>query len=451
MGTDVKSAVPLGTVPTAVGRRPLVGHLLRLARDPLGFLASLSGQEHGLVRILLGRTPLYVVTTYEPAHDVLAEQSHAFGVGRMFKQLSTLIGDSLATLEGPGHLMRRRLLQPPLLRAEMPGYAGVIARLACELSDSLERGRAVRMDRAFYRLTLTAAAETLFSAGLAGPVVAEVDRSLPVVTNGVALRAFLPAAFESLPLPVNRRYELAVRRLRQVIESAIDGHHAAAPSGRSLLSALMVARDDDGGRGLTDGQIRDEIITIMLAGTDSPAAVLSWALHELARSPEAERRLHDELDAVLDGRPAGPDDVAALTFTGQVLNEVLRLYSAVVVMRAAVKPVVIGGVAVPSGTELLICPYVIHRDRRFFPEPDLFDPDRWLPAHAGLIPRKAFLPFGAGPHKCIGDAFAWQEMVMVLATLCCRWRFRPAPGHTVTAVPGVVPRPDSLPMISEAR
>ncbi|MBF8188394.1 cytochrome P450 [Nonomuraea sp. K274] len=435
----------------ARGRLPLAGHLLSLARDPLRFLTSVGSDGSGLVRLDLGTTPMYLVTAYEPADDILAGQAGAFGVGRMFKQLSSLIGDSLATLEGESHLKRRRLLQPPFLSRELPGYGGIMVRRAQSLSDSLREGRSTLMDRSFYRLTLSAAAEALFSVDLAGPVVAEVDRSLPVVTNGVALRAFLPKAFESLPLPLNRRYDLAVRRLRAVIETAIDQHRAAAPAGANLLSALMASRDADSGEGLNDGQIRDEIITIMLAGTDTPAALLSWALYELERHPAAERRLHEELDEVVGDRPAELADVPRLPFTAQVLNEVSRLYSALLIMRRSTSPALVGGVEVPPGTDLLICPYVIHRDPRFFPEPGRFDPDRWSSERAHRLPRKAYLPFGAGPHKCIGDSFAWAELVIVLATVCSRWRLRTATGHAVSAVPGVVPRPNSLPMIPEPR
>ncbi|MEU6787775.1 cytochrome P450 [Nonomuraea angiospora] len=437
------------SIPTAPGRLPLVGHLPGLSRDLLGFITALrEAAEHGLVRVYVGTTPMYVVTAYEPADDILAARTHALGVGRMFRQLGPLIGDSLATLEGPAHL-RRRLIHPPFRAGEIPGYAGAITRLARDLSGSFKPREPVRVDRALYRLTLTATAEALFSVGLAGPVVAEVDRSLPVVTNGVALRAFLPRGFERLPLPLNRRYDLAVRRLRHAIQSAIDQHRAASPTSRNLLSALQENRDPDSGEGLTDGQIRDEIITIMLAGTDTPASVLSWTLYELARHPEVEHRLHAELDTVLAGRPAEISDVARLPYTGQVLTEANRLYSALLLMRATATPTTLAGERLPPGTDILLSPYVIHRDPRFFD--DRFDPGRWEPGRAHHIPRKAYLPFGAGPHKCIGDALAWAELVIVLATLCSRWRLRLAPGHPVTAVPSVVPRPDNLLMIPEPR
>lgn len=437
-------------IPTAPGRLPLAGHLPHLARSPLGFVRSLaSAAREGLVRIYLGTTPMYVVTAYEPADDLLAARAHTLGVGRMFKQLEPLIGDSLATLAGSAHLRRRRLMQPPLRAAEIPNYGPIMLRRAHQLSDSLKPGEPVRIDRRLYQLTVSAAAEALFSVDLAGPVVAEVDRSLPVVTNGVALRAFLPPAFERLPLPLNRRYDLAIRRLRQTIETAISRHRTTAPHGRNLLTALQEARDPDSGAGLTDGQMRDEIITIMLAGTDTPAAILAWTLYELARDPALEHRLHAELDEVLGSRPAEAQDVPRLPFTGRLLTEASRLYSALLLMRSTVEPVPVGDATLPQDADVLLSPYLIHRDARFFDE--RFDPDRWLPERARQIPRKAFLPFGAGPHKCIGDAFAWTEMVIVLATLCSRWRFRLPPQAKVTAVASVVPRPDGLLMIPEPR
>ncbi len=440
----------MGAIPTAPGRLPLIGHLMGLARNPLAFIASLGrAADRGLVRIYLGSAPMYVVTAYEPADTLLAAQAHTLGVGRMFRQLDSLIGDSLATLEGSAHLRRRRLMQPPFRPGQIPGYGPIIRRGAQRLTESLRPNVPVCIDRALYRLTVSAAAEALFSVALAGPVVAEVGRSLPVVTRSVALRAFLPEAFERLPLPLNRRYDLAVRRLRHVIEAAIDQHHAMSPAGRNLLAALCAGRDAESGEGLTDGQVRDEIITIMLAGTDTPAAVLAWSLYEIARRPEVERRVHAELDTVLDGRPVEVSDVARLPYIGQVLTEANRLYSALLLMRSTVTPVPVGDAVLPPGSDVLLSPYLIHRDHRFFD--DRFDPDRWLPDRASRIPRKAFLPFGAGPHKCIGEAFAWTEMIVVLATLCSRWRLRTAPGRTVTAQPSVVPRPDQLLMMPEPR
>lgn len=437
-------------IPTAPGRLPLAGHLPSLARSPLKFVSSLAkAAKGGLVRIYLGTTPMYVVTAYEPADDLLVTQAHTLGVGRMFKQLEPLIGDSLATLAGSAHLQRRRLLQPALRPAEIPGYGPIMQRRAHELCDALRPGEPVEIHRLLYQLTVSTAAEALFSVDLAGPVVSEVDRSLPVVTNGVALRAFLPPAFERLPLPLNRRYDLAIRRLRGAVETAISRQSAMAPDGRNLLAALQEARDPDSGAGLTDGQVRDEIITIMLAGTDTPAAILAWTLYALARDPDLERRLHAELDEVLGSRPAVASDVPDLPLTGRILTEASRLCSALLLMRSTVTPVPVGDRTLPPGSHVLLSPYLMHRDPRFFD--DRFDPDRWLPERAHRIPRKAFLPFGAGPHKCIGDNFAWTEMVIVLATICSRWRFRLAPGAKVKAVAAVVPRPDGLYLVPEAR
>ncbi|MFD0327620.1 cytochrome P450 [Streptacidiphilus monticola] len=192
---------------------------------------------------------------------------------------------------------------------------------------------------------------------------------------------------------------------------------------------------------MTDSEIRDELGSILFAGVETSATALTWALHEIAGDREVERRLLDELDSVLRGRAPSWEDVPRLPYLRQVLNETLRLHGVTLLMRRAVEPVTVGGIDLPAGAEVAFSLYALQVDPRTFADPGRFDPDRWLPERAAELPRHAFIPFGAGTRKCIGEGWAWTEMTIALATLLSRWRFRPAPGPR----PGRSPPPCRTP------
>jgi cytochrome P450 len=415
------------------------------------FITSLGSVDRGVVRVNVGTWPLYFVTGYEPAYQVLVSEARHFTKGRMFQQARPLIGDGLATSEGDLHRRQRRLMQPSFQGRKITGYAEVMSRRARVLADSWRHGQVLELDQVIHELSLSIVAEALFSVDVAGPVIEEVRRSLPVVIRGTPARAFLPKAVTALPLPMNRRFETAMLRLRRVIDSAIAQHSATPTAGLDLLSAMRTARAPDTGTGMSDQQICDEIITILLAGTETTATTLAWVFHEIARHPQVELGLQAEIDTVIGTRPVEFADVARLPYTSRVINEAVRLHSGMIMMRSATEAIEIGGHHLPAGAELVVSPYLIHRDPRLFVDPEVFDPERWLPDRLRDLPREAFLPFGLGRRKCIGDTFAEAEMVIAVAAICARWRLRPAPGHTVREVPAVIPQANRLPMIAEAR
>jgi cytochrome P450 len=417
----------------------------------MNFIPSLAEARRGVVRVNVGTLPLYFVTAYEPAHEVLVGQGRFFNKGKMFQETKALVGDGLATSDGDLHRRQRRMMQPPFHNQKIAGYADIMSRRAGALADSWQHGQTIRVDQALYGLSLGVVVEALFSAELAQPVIAEVQRSLPVVMTLIPVRAFLPSMFVTLPLPMNRRFDRAVSRLREAVDFATARLRESRSEGTDLLSVMLSARDPDTGEGMSAEQVRNEIITILLAGTDTTATTLSWACHEIARHPDVERKLHAEIDEVVGGKEVGIEDVPRLRYTSQVLSEVVRLHTTLVIMRNATAEVEVGGHRIPAGAELLVCPYVIHRDPRFFPDPAVFDPDRWLPDRAKRVPHGAFLPFGLGKRKCIGENFSWTEMVIALATISSHWRLSPAPGHTVREVVAAIPRVNALPMIAEAR
>jgi cytochrome P450 len=259
---------------------------------------------------------------------------------------------------------------------------------------------------------------------------------------------------ERLPLPAMKRFRQARARLDETIYRIIAARRASREDRGDLLSMLMAARDEEGdGTGMTDEQLRDEAMTIFLAGHETTANALTWTWYLLSQHPEIEKRLHAELDAVLSGRLPTAEDYARLRYTEMVLAEALRLYPpAWIIGRRALTDYRINGYHVPARAILLMSPYVMHHNAAYFPEPFQFDPERWTPAARETRPKFSYFPFGGGPRLCIGEHFAWMEGVLVLATLAQQWRLRLVPGHPIELQPLVTLRPKyGMKMILERR
>jgi cytochrome P450 len=435
------------SVPTAPGRLPLLGHALSLCRRPLDFIQSLS-PVGGIVRVYLGTWPIYFLTDPALVHQVLVTERNSFRKGRFYERARPMAGDGLITSNGELHRRQRRLIQPVFHPSRIGGYAETMSRHADDLAGSWHAGQSVAMVEAMTGLTLGTTSETLFRSELGGPALAEVNRSMPILVRTALIKAAIPKSLDRLPIPAVRQFNAAAGRLRRVVDEVIVRYRADGRDQADLLSMLMAARDPDTGHAMDDTLIRDELITFLAAGTESTANTLAWLFHDLGAHPGFERRLHAEVDEVVGAGPVRYDDVAKLEYTRQIVNEALRLHSFVLVMRSATEAVEIGGVEFPEGTEVVHSPYAMHRDPRFFPRPTRFDPDRWLPGHAR---GGAFIPFGNGDRKCIGDTFAMTEMVIAVATIAARWRLRPDPGHPARETAGAFPYPAGLRMTAVRR
>jgi cytochrome P450 len=248
---------------------------------------------------------------------------------------------------------------------------------------------------------------------------------------------------DRLPLPSTRRFERAQSTLDGVIERMIAERRAeGAHPGADLLSMLIAAQDEESGAGMSDRQVRDEAMTLFLAGHETTAQLMTWTWYVLSRSPFVESRLHAELDQVLGGRLPTVADIPNLPYTGMVLSEAMRMYPpAYVLGRMALEDVRIRGFDVPAGSTILMSPYVVHHDPRWYPEPFRFDPGRWTDEEASKRPRTAYVPFGGGQRLCIGEGFAWMESKLLLATIAQRWQLRVPPSHAVELQPMVTLRP----------
>ncbi|MFJ3216657.1 cytochrome P450 [Kitasatospora sp. NPDC086801] len=438
----------LTQVPTLPGRVPLIGHLLQLWLDPLAFLQSV---EHAgdIVRVDLGCLPVYFLTTPDLVHQALVTHARVFGKGRFFERARAALGDGLATTDSEVNARQRRLVQPALHRTRITAvYAQVMERRARSVAMSWQPDEIVRVDRAMHELTAGIVAESLFSSGLSQAALDEVWRSLQVLSRGVVVRAVAPAVLDRLPIPLNSGFSDAGVRLRRIIDEVIR-HARTDGAGRDdLLTKLLEARDTETGEAMTDAEIRDQLITLLLAGTETTATTLAWVFHELARHPDVEARVQAEVDEVVGSGPVNVADLHRLQYLDRVLQEVTRLYALVLITRKATSTVTLGGVTFPAGTEVAYSQYALHRDPRTYPDPERFDPDRWLPSRSS---QGTPIPFGKGKYKCPGEAFARAEMLISVATITARWRLVPAPGSTVKPVLAEMPRPNALPMIAVPR
>ncbi|WP_244501306.1 cytochrome P450 [Streptomyces sp. TP-A0874] len=442
----------LKSVPRAPGKIPLLGHTWPLLRDPLGFLKSL--RETGdLVRIEVGTLPVYMAVSAQMVQEVMVRQARSFEKGRLYDRVQKLVGQGLATASGEVHRRHRRLVQPVFHHQRIAGYAEVMSKRAWELSESWSPGQEIAVDQVMGQLAIEILAETMFSADIGRPAVEAVRRDLPVILKNMLIRAASPKILDRVPIRPNRDFDRAADSMRQVIDEVIANTRRSGqqPGQADLLSLLLDARDADTGEALTDAEVRDELTTMLFAGTETTASTLSWSLHEIARHPDVEKQVRAEIDEVVGSRPVTAEDIPRLPTIRRVLDEVIRLHGVTLVMRRTLEPVELGGYHLPAGAEIGISLYAMHRSPDLYDDPDRFDPDRWLPERRAAVPREAFVPFGAGARKCVGDAFSWTEATIVLATILARWSLEPAPGHTPREAASAMAHPDHVPMVIRPR
>ncbi len=427
--------------------------LLAFRRDPLSFLRRVQRAHGDVAAFRFGPRRLYLLSHPDLVRDVFVTHHRNFIKSLALQRARVLLGTGLLTSEGDFHLRQRRMAQPAFHRDRVAALAATMAAYAGRTGDGWSAGREMDIGREMNRLTLAIAGDTLFGADVEGEAE-EVARALDAAL-GMFDRLTNPLGIllDRLPLPGTIRLRRARAALDATIYRIIERRRASAEDRGDLLSLLLAARDDegDGGR-MTDAQLRDEALTLFLAGHETTANALAWAWHLLAAHPEAEARLHAEVDAVVGDRLPTAEDYPRLPYTRAVFAESMRLYPpAWTVGREPLEDFAAGGYRIPAGTVVIMSPWVVHRDPRWWPDPDRFDPGRWTPEAEAALPRFAYFPFGGGPRKCIGEGFAWMEGVIVLATLARRWRLRPAPGAVVTTAPSITLRPAGMRMRAEAR
>ena len=398
-----------------------------LRRDTLGSLARMAHEHGDVSRFRIGHWQYWFFVHPEAIRDVLVTHDDCFIKGPALRRAKATLGDGLLTSEGELHRRQRRLVQPALHPQQVSRYADAMTSIAGEVADQWRDGEAIDVHRQMMNLTLRIVAKTLFDADVAAdvdPIGQAMD-----VSVGMFQRAMSPwgPLLNYLPLPSNYRFVRAWGKLTDTIDRFIRERRENHAGRDDLLSRLVRATDSEGdGGAMTDRQLRDEAITLFTAGHETTANALTFALYLLARHPEAQLRLREELDQVLAGRPPTVGQVDQLPYTRMVLSETMRLYPpAWGLGREPTREVTIGGHEVPAGAVVLLSQWVTHRDARWWPDPLRFDPQRFAPEQRGVRPRWAYFPFGGGARQCVGEAFAWMEAVLVLARVAQRWQFEP--------------------------
>ncbi|MFD7256897.1 cytochrome P450 [Streptomyces sp. NPDC059874] len=441
-------------IPTAAGGLPLLGHLVPLLRDPLGFLTRLP--EYGdLVQVRVGPLSALVVCTPALTGQVLRDDRTFDKGGLAYDRGREFMGNGLATCPHSEHRRQRRLLQPAFHPTRFPGYAQATTSRAAETTGSWQDGEILDVFAVMQELTARITVDTLFSTTPPPDVLTQALGDLNTILNSLIVRMVTPPPLDRLPTRRNRRYHQARARLPRTLHHLVTERRAAGIDHGDLLSMLLTARDPDSGPAeqmLTDAEIIDQIVTFFGAGAETSASALAWALHLLGQHPEIEKRLHAEVDSVLGGRPATHADLPRLELTGRIITETLRLWPPTwIFTRTCTADTHLGQYPVPAGTTIVYSPHLIHRQADLYPEPDGFDPDRWAPDNPRPPRREAFIPFGSGARKCIGDRFATTEMVLALATIATRWRLQPLPGVHVRPHIGAATSPGGLRMRAIAR
>jgi cytochrome P450 len=433
--------------------RPLVGHLFAYVRDPLGFQLRLAEGYGAMARYRLAGQDLVLVTDPGAVRDVFAAGSECLVKGNALQAARRVVGDGLLTSEGDAHLRARRMLAPVFQPANVGRYAALMVEATERQLAGWRPGEVRDVAEDMAELTLEIIAQILFRRDIDGETAA-IGAALDDALRMIA-RFTIPhyRRLEWLPLPSHRRFRRALRYLDALVYRLIEERRAMREPD-DLLSGLMRAEDAEGdGKALTDLQVRDEVMTLFLAGHETTANGMAWTFELLGQNPGCEERLAAEVREVVGERAVELGDVERLPYTRQVILEALRLRPPVWnIARRAVDDVVIGGCPIARDTVLITSPYVSHRQAAFFEEPEAFRPARWETSDPRRSHRYQYYPFGGGRRVCIGEHFSILEMTLILATIVSRYRLEPAYEGDVKAQPTITIRPvGGLPMRVSSR
>ena len=418
----------------------LLGCLPDYAGDTLGFMTRLARQYGDAVRFRLGRMSCYLFSHPDQIEEVLRSKSQHFIKDRPLQISTSVFGRGLLTSEGDLWRRQRRLIQPAFLAQQVRGYGPVMVEAAGRMLATWRDGQVRDIHAELMRVTFDVVARCLFGADLAERAEG-VETAVGVLSDHFLNPLFWSPILRWLPAPSNLRFRRAVRLLDGIVYDLIRQGRGGGLDPGSLLSRLLEAQRQAGGR-LTDRQLRDEMVTLLLAGHETTALALSYTFYLLARHLEAEARLVAELQEALGGRAPTAEDVPRLRYAEWVVKEAMRLYPpAWGLGREAIADCEVGGYHVPRGTQVLTIQWVVHRDPRWFEEPEAFRPERWADDLERRLPRCAYFPFGDGPRICVGQQFALTEAVLVLATVARRYRLTLVGDEPLELVASITMRP----------
>jgi cytochrome P450 len=418
----------------------LVGNLPEMRSQPLDFMVECARSYGDRVHIRVVNIDAYLFSHPDDIEHVLVTANRSFIKARLLRDAGEVLGRGLLTSEGDLWLRQRRLMQPAFHRDRIGGYGETMVAHTERMLDGWRDGATIDVHDEMMRLTLAIVAHTLFGADVSEKEE-DVAHALEIALQRFIERMSLMRFLDRLPLPRNRRFKRALGKLDSIIYGIIEERRRNGSGADDLLSLLLEAQDEDGS-GMTDTQLRDEAITLFLAGHETTAIALSWTWYLLAQNPDVEARLVAELEEVLGGRPPGVDDIPRLVYTDMVVRESMRLYPpAWRVGREAVERCTVGGYEIPAGAQVIMSQWIVHRDPRFYEEPEAFRPERWEGDLTKRLPRYAYFPFGGGARRCIGDSFAMMEAVLLLATIARRFHLELAPDVRIGLWPSITLRP----------
>lgn len=414
----------------------LLGSARDIQRDPLRFGLAMAQQYGDIVRIRLLLWPAYLVNHPDGVKHVLQENQQNYNKDLYPYQIfKPLLGRGLVTNDGKSWLHQRRLMQPAFHRKSLDAFGslmtGATVMMLDQWQDLAERAEQLDITAEMLRLTLRIVGQALFNIDLSDETRI-VGQAL--ITVNKLLSDYIYAPFPPLNIPTsrNRLIQTAFRTLDQVVQGIINQRRQQNMDTDDLLSMLLSVRDEETGQGMNDQQVRDEVMTLLIAGYETVSTALVWTWYLLSQYPEMEHRLHSELDIVLRGDQPTVEHLAELTYTRMVIEEALRLYPpAWIFGRKVIADDEIGGYSIPANSIIVLSPYVTHRHPALWEHPEVFDPERFTPEHSAGRPHFAYFPFGGGPRMCIGNNFALMEMQLILATIAQRYKLRLVPGHPV--------------------
>ena len=429
-----------------------LGHLLKFRNQRLAWQMKLMIEYGDICRMRLANFPVVLISSGDLAQSVLVENAPYFVKSRGLQLTRPLLGNGLLTSEYDFHRRQRKLISPGLQHKRVGTYASVMAGFSEQAQARWKEGETIDVSAAMMKLTLAIAGKTLFDADLEGEAK-EIGDALTVALRAVSERitSFFPAPL-SWPLPQNWPVRRAIARLEKTVYRVIADRRTSGHDPGDILSMLLAAEEEGSGSKMTDVEVRDETMTLFLAGHETTANALAWTFYLLSRHPDIYARLRSEVDEVLEGRTPELEDVPRLAYTLRVLKEAMRLYPpAYIIGRRATEDVDIGPYRLPKGMTAFINIYGIHRRAKYFPDPERFDPDRFRPEDEKQM-RSVYLPFGGGPRVCIGNQFALLEGQLALAAIAQRVTFEAPSDRMVEPEPLVTLRPrHGIPLIVRRR
>ncbi|TDC99950.1 cytochrome P450 [Saccharopolyspora terrae] len=438
-------------IPVAPGSLPLLGHAVPLLRGSrLDYLLSVRAYGDA-VTIYLGPKPVHVLTSPDLIHRALVVDAKKFAKGLLFERARPYVGYGLLTSDGQFHKRQRQMIQPGFHHDSINGLTSRMTEAAGRYIGNWRAGQTVAVEREMHGLMTSIISHTLFNTEAALEFGTLVQDSLPELVNSLGKRTLVPATWlYKIPTRGNRRFHALASRLHQATQQMIAAYQADGEARGDLMSILLAARDATG-TPMSKEELGDEILTLFIAGIETCATTLTWAFHELGRRPDLRNRLHNEVDTVLAGRSVESSTVSHLPFTNALIHEVLRVHSPTwLLMRRTTEPVQLGAFEIPAGRDVLFSPAAPHHHPESYSDPFRFDPDRWLGPERRVPPR-FFIPFGSGGRKCIGEAFAWNQLHVAIAAIAARWQLDPLPKHQIKTGAGAVLHIRHLPMTLRPR